>query len=98
MALLKKQMMTTTVAFFNGFATKTSDDNYPSLFQWFCYEGSDNGNVVAFFYGDGAMKNVIATNYRRLILWWWCCEEGNGNKLSSPYFFFFFFSYLILLA
>jgi len=30
-------------------------------FLWFCYEEGDGNNVVAFFYGDGVMKKVMAT-------------------------------------
>jgi len=32
----KQKTMTTFNIFFDGFAAKKGDDNYRSLFQWFC--------------------------------------------------------------
>jgi len=32
----------------------------PSPFWWFCYEEGDGSNVVAFLYGGGGVKNVMA--------------------------------------
>jgi hypothetical protein len=31
-----------------------------AFFWWFCYEESDNNNVVAFLYGDVVFKFFIA--------------------------------------
>jgi hypothetical protein len=58
----KKKKMITSVTFFDGFVAKTGDDNYHRLFRWFyCMEG-DGNNVIAFFYGGGVVKKVMATS------------------------------------
>jgi hypothetical protein len=55
----KKNDMTIFITFFNGFVVKKGDNNCPRLFRWFCCEKSDANNVIAFFYGGGAMKNRL---------------------------------------
>jgi hypothetical protein len=52
--------MTTFINFFDGFVTKNEDGNYRHLFLWFCYKEGDGNNVVAFFYGGGVVKKVMA--------------------------------------
>jgi len=60
----RKKKTTASVTFFDGFVAKSGNDNYHHLFSWFCYEKGDNSNVIAFIYGGGVVKKVMATGGR----------------------------------
>ncbi len=62
----KKKAMITFITFFDGFVAKKENSNYHSLFRWFCCEESDGSNVIAFFYGGGAVKNMMTVSYCRI--------------------------------
>jgi hypothetical protein len=44
----KTKMTTISITFFSGFATKKGNNNYRSLFQWFCYEKGDDNKSSPF--------------------------------------------------
>ncbi len=74
LCLEKKKVTTTFITLFDGFVAKKGDENYHRLFRWFCCEVGKGNNIIAFFYGDGVMKKVMAA-----------C-----NFLLSFFLFFFF--------
>jgi hypothetical protein len=49
--------MTTSITFFDGFATTKWQ---PMLFLWFCCRKGDDNNVITFFYGGGLVEKAMA--------------------------------------
>jgi hypothetical protein len=56
-----------TFVTFDDSAAKKGDNNWHSLFRWFCCKESEGSNVVAFFYDGGGVKKTMATSYNHLL-------------------------------
>jgi hypothetical protein len=82
--------MTTSITFFDGFATRQNDNNCHSLFRWFyCEEGDDNN-----IYGGGVVKKAMATchcllSFFLFLLLWSFWSSSLKLKINNEMVVFF---------